>query len=271
MGQYGNGASIEDIAHFAGISEGAVVLYTRCCFDAIESLHDAFVCRPTAQEKEYEKWWIENWVGFRGSWRDGWVMYDGTIVVLFSKPGIDGDACFTHKSKYGLNLQVGNLPSNLQIVDYAHGLTGSAHDASAFEHTAAVKHSDWFFGGNEFAWMDSAYPVTLCSIPVHKQPASLLPENTTFNHLFSHLHVCSEHCMGALKGRWQCLHGLRTVINSKRQHKEACAYLSLIHTQYEEEDDRGLAGLPMEGNDENGGEQKWRMLVEELIAFREMQ
>ncbi|KAG2062625.1 hypothetical protein BDR04DRAFT_1040075, partial [Suillus decipiens] len=28
MGQYGNGASIEDIAHFAGISEGAVVLYT---------------------------------------------------------------------------------------------------------------------------------------------------------------------------------------------------------------------------------------------------
>jgi len=33
-------------------------------------------------------------------------MYDGTIVVLFAKPGIDGDAYFTRKSNYGLNLQV---------------------------------------------------------------------------------------------------------------------------------------------------------------------
>jgi DDE superfamily endonuclease len=172
-------------------------------------------------------------------------------------------------------------------------LTGSAHDASAFEHTAAVKHSNWFFDGDEFAWMDSAYPVTLRSIPVHKRPASLRPENTTFDHLVSHLRVRSEHCMGALKGRWQCLRGLRTVINSKRQHKEACrwmtiaiilhnivieveggmrgAYFSPIHTRYEEEDDRGLADLAMEENDEDGGEQKRRMLVEELIAFREME
>ena len=106
MGQYGNGASTEDIARFAGISEGAVELYMKHCFDAIESFHDAFVCRPTTQEKEYEKQWIDSHVGFRGLWRHGWVMYDGTIVVLFAKPGIDGDAYFTRKSNYGLNLQV---------------------------------------------------------------------------------------------------------------------------------------------------------------------
>ena len=33
-------------------------------------------------------------------------MYDGTIVVLYTKPGLNGDAYFTRKSNYGLNLQV---------------------------------------------------------------------------------------------------------------------------------------------------------------------
>ncbi|KIK34679.1 hypothetical protein CY34DRAFT_34646, partial [Suillus luteus UH-Slu-Lm8-n1] len=106
---------------------------------------------------------------------------------------------------------------------------------------------------------DSAYPVTLHSIPVHKRPASLRPDNIIFNQLVSHLQVRSEHCIGALKGRWQCLRGLRTVINSKHQHKEACRWMTIaiilhnivievegaaqgsyfipIHTWFEEQDD----------------------------------
>ncbi|KAG1812025.1 hypothetical protein EV424DRAFT_1349418 [Suillus variegatus] len=78
---------------------------------------------------------------------------------------------------------------------------------------------------------------------------SLCPENTTFDHLVSHL--CVE---GAMQG----------------------AYFSPIHIQYEE-DNRGLTDLAMEENDEDEDEdededkQKRRMLVEELIAFREME
>ncbi|KIK14034.1 hypothetical protein PISMIDRAFT_117742 [Pisolithus microcarpus 441] len=82
MGHYGNGASLEDIARQAGISEGS--------------------------EKEAEKVWMDNHLGFRGTWRKGWAMYDGTIVVLYSKPGLNGDAYFTRKGNYGLNLQVCN-------------------------------------------------------------------------------------------------------------------------------------------------------------------
>jgi hypothetical protein len=93
-------------------------------------------------------------------------------------------------------------------VDYSHGFTGSAHDAVAFEHTAAAQHPNWFFEGNEFAWADSAYALNCYTIPVHKQPASLRPENAAFDHVVSHLRVCSEHCMGALKGCFQCLCGL---------------------------------------------------------------
>lgn len=70
--------------------------------------------------------------------------------------------------------QIGSVPSNLRIVDYVHGFTGSAHDATVFEHSAAVKYEDWFFDGEEFAWTDSAYGVSPRSIPVHKEPVSRL-------------------------------------------------------------------------------------------------
>jgi hypothetical protein len=106
MGHYGNGASLEDIARFAGVSEGSVENFTEQCFTAIESLHDAFVRLPTREEKEAEKCWVDQRVGFQGTWREGWVMYDGTIVVLYAKPGLNGDAYFTRKANYGLNLQV---------------------------------------------------------------------------------------------------------------------------------------------------------------------
>jgi hypothetical protein len=33
-------------------------------------------------------------------------MYDGTIVILYCKPGKNGDAYYTRKANYGLNVQV---------------------------------------------------------------------------------------------------------------------------------------------------------------------
>jgi hypothetical protein len=58
------------------------------------------------------------------------------------------------------NSQIGYTPLNLWIGDYSHGLTGSAHDATAFQHTAAVKHPDLLFDDEEIAWADSAYAIS---------------------------------------------------------------------------------------------------------------
>lgn len=33
-------------------------------------------------------------------------MYDGTIVVLYVRPGLDGAAYYTQKCNYGMNTQV---------------------------------------------------------------------------------------------------------------------------------------------------------------------
>jgi hypothetical protein len=105
MGRYGNGASLEDLARDAGHSEGSIENFTDHCFTAIEALHDVFVRQLTPEEKEVEKKWMDKHLGFVGTWRDGWIMYDGTIVVLYKRPGLDGDAYYTRKSNYGLNIQ----------------------------------------------------------------------------------------------------------------------------------------------------------------------
>lgn len=107
MGRYGNAACIQDIAMVAGVAEGTVELCTRRCFTAIEDLHDRFVRPLSAEEKEVEKQWIDEQVGFPNSlWREGWVMYDGTIVVLYGAPPFNGHAYYTRKGNYGLNVQV---------------------------------------------------------------------------------------------------------------------------------------------------------------------
>lgn len=106
LGHYGNAASVRDVAQNFGFSEGAVEKFTRRCFTALESLHNSVVRELTPEEREVEKEWVDAHVGFRGLWREGWVMYDGTIVVLHERPGFNGDAYFTRKSNYGLNVQV---------------------------------------------------------------------------------------------------------------------------------------------------------------------
>ena len=109
MGRYGNGASVQDVAHTAGCSEGSVENFTSRCLTAVESLHDLFVRKPTAEEKEREKQWIDQHMGFKGLWQEGWLMYDGTIVVLSRRPGLNGDAYYTRKANYGLNVQVSSI------------------------------------------------------------------------------------------------------------------------------------------------------------------
>jgi len=168
-------------------------------------------------------------------------------------------------------------------------MTGSAHDATAFEHTTAAKHSDWFFDGDEFAWADSAYAVNSRTIPVHKKPASNDPANALFDKTVAHLRIRSEHCMGALKGRFQCLRGLRISINSKRDHHFACRWITIAvilhnliidvegsrsaahfaqdHSNADEFEDHGIRDEPIIGNDD---EAKRKELVAELIAFHEL-
>jgi hypothetical protein len=174
-------------------------------------------------------------------------------------------------------------------------LTGSAHDAAAFEHTCAGQNPEWFFEGNEFALCDSAYTVNKRTISVHKEPASLIPENALFDKTAAHLRIRSEHCMGALKGRFQCLRGLRVNIQSNNNHVSACLWITIAiilhnliidvegtdcthdllvgHTlvEYSEaRDDLGLQDQALHDlHPEMGeGNAKRQQLINEVVAYR---
>lgn len=152
-------------------------------------------------------------------------------------------------------------------------------------------HSDWFFSGEEFAWTDSAYSLNTRTIAVHKKPASLQEENIIFDNMVSHLRIRSEHCMGALKGRFQCLRGLRVCINTADDHIEACRWITIaiilhnlvidveglgdntirelqdVHDHAAEVHDTGIHA-ENEGQVGAGGEEKRRRLTTELVAYR---
>lgn len=98
--------------------------------------------------------------------------------------------------------------------------------------------------------------------------------------------------MGALKGRFQCLRGLRVDINSNKDHVDACRWMTvaiilhnliidvegLDHTQAyitqhgvdDEEADHGPRHAPLFQEDEDIDEAKRRQLVREIVAFKTM-
>jgi hypothetical protein len=160
---------------------------------------------------------------------------------------------------------------------------------------AAHKYPEWFFEGDEFAWADSAYTLNKRTIPVHRKPASLRRENTIFDKAVAHLRVRSEHCMGALKGRFQCLRGLRVNINSNTDHIMACRWITVaiilhnliidvegevseaaFYPLHDQEEGQEIIAHPMEEEEEEEeeeleeeGETKRCQLIAELLAYRE--
>jgi hypothetical protein len=104
FGHNGNAASVEAVAQWAGVSAGSVVNCTRRVMVAFLALHDSAVRWPSEEEKEESKQWVE--VVSCYAWRDGYCMVDGTLVMLFQKPGHHGEAYFDRKSNYSLNIQV---------------------------------------------------------------------------------------------------------------------------------------------------------------------
>lgn len=104
LGHNGNATSVEAVAQWAGVSAGTVVNCTRRVMVAFLALHDSAIRWPSEDEKEESKQWVEEASCY--AWRDGYCMVDGTLVVLFQKPGHHGEAYFDRKSNYSLNIQV---------------------------------------------------------------------------------------------------------------------------------------------------------------------
>ncbi|KAF8156700.1 hypothetical protein B0H34DRAFT_623992, partial [Crassisporium funariophilum] len=104
FGHFGNSASVESVAQWAGCLAGMAVNATRRIMRAFLSMHDDVIHYPSAVDKEAAKEWVE--AASCAAWRDGFIFVDGTLVPLADKPGFHGKAYFDRKSNYSLNVQV---------------------------------------------------------------------------------------------------------------------------------------------------------------------
>ena len=83
-----------------------------------------------------------------------------------------------------------------------------------------------------FSKMKSLHGLTLPIPSLHKlslftKSLHHLPEYAVFDRAIANLHIRSEHCMGALKRRFQCPHGLQVTINNKQQHIAAFQWMTI--------------------------------------------
>jgi hypothetical protein len=100
VGHYGNAASPEDTAQWAGLSVGAVEKCTDHVIVALLSYHDEVIHLPDATEKEGSKSYVEDVLC--PELRGGFLLADGSKFPFYQRPGLHGDAWFDKDGSYSI-------------------------------------------------------------------------------------------------------------------------------------------------------------------------
>ena len=213
FGAYGNGASRANVAASFHVSTGVLSKFTKRIMVALLSLEKNVVCWPNAAEKKSIKLSIEESHGFPHIIG----IMDGTHVILAAKPSYQGEQYFNRKSRYSISCMIVN-DHNCRIMHLHAGFPGSAHDSRVFTNSKIWLHHADFFNSPEYILTDTSYPLTAITLPPYKVPALKKKGNQRFNKYLSSIRVRSEHTIGQLKGRFQSLRGIPTVISGKETH-----------------------------------------------------
>ena len=151
LGFDGTGSSINREAIMFGFSYGSVELFTNRVFKAILNLEEEYVRWPNARkrrrisERIKLKHGFSNCVGF----------LDGTPIVLFQKPGVDGEVYFSRKKQYAINLQLW-CNDLYEIMYYLSGFPSSVYDQTTLDRGNCPlfdeKTSELFFSPLEYGF-----------------------------------------------------------------------------------------------------------------------
>ena len=101
-GHYGNVATMEDLAEWAGVSVGTVYNCIQWVMTAILPLHDEYIYfHPLEEEDQWEwkcaKQWVEAQCGIP-KWQNGFLCISGSPFNLFQKPGWHDEGFYDCKS-----------------------------------------------------------------------------------------------------------------------------------------------------------------------------
>jgi hypothetical protein len=208
------------LAREAGISAGTVVLFTKRVFTSIMAIKDVYVNWPDQREQDIISERFATDSGLPGA--DGVV--DGTHIFYSQRPGVDGEAFFSCKMRYSMNVQL--VCDDRRLIRYYQvGYPGSRYDSSIFYESNVMRNTDNFFSDGQFLLADAGYALGQHICSPYRQPAANLPENKLFNKLFSSARVVIERVNGILKGRFSSLRGLRTQIKNVDDLDKFCVHI----------------------------------------------
>jgi hypothetical protein len=146
---------------------------------------------------------------------------DGTLVVLDFKPEKYHKCYYSCKSCYTINILV-VCDDHKRITYYNAGWPGSTHDNCVWRNSRLFKNRTEYFSYMEYLLGDSAYSHSSVMVQAFKKH----PNTFYLPRLLAQVRIASEHCIGILKGRFQCLK--RNNIKLKEGRKEVNEIVDLI-------------------------------------------
>jgi len=136
---------------------------------------------------------------------------DGTLFPLAFEPEVS-DAPDYSGRKHGFSITTMIICDyNKKFRYYLAGYPGSCHDNHVYNNTEFVKKPKDYFSPMEYNMGDSAFanrPFMVSSFRKAKGQW-LEPDHEAFNTKLAKLRICSEHCIGILKGRFPWLRSIR--------------------------------------------------------------
>ena len=237
-GRFGSCGSDHEVGLYFGIASGSVKNYVRNIISALKSIEREVVSWPSQEERDEMKVRLAA-TGFRHCIG----IADGTLIPLSRKPKIFHECYYCRKNCYAVNVLV-VCDDRARILYYLAGWPGSTHDNRVFKSSNLYKKRNEYFSPLEYIIGDSAYSTSSIMVPAFKKPrneVNLVRNKELFNTQLSKLRIKSEHCLGLIKGRFQCLKGLNTYITGESDVKfivdlfGACAVLHNLLLSYNDE------------------------------------
>ena len=265
LGCFENGFRTNKVAPRFSFSEGAARLFTHRTIVAILSLEKSLVCWSSSAEKIIIKQRIENQSGFPNclGFVDGTlpvlesrpslqesdfsgrkkqyvlsmlIACDDQHRIRYLFTGFCGsvhDSRVLKESKWGMETYSFNSSIDRLIVWLLITMSCKIDCMFACLFDRLIhwlicisgKSPGLFSAEAKYILADSCYATTSTIGASFKKPTANLEENVTFNHLLSHIRMRVEHCNGILKGRFQCLRGLRNKIRNKNDHRRAVYWI----------------------------------------------
>jgi len=133
-------------------------------------------------------------------------LIDGTLFPLAFSPMVNGDDYYTRKGDYAIKGLV-ICDDAAQITWVEMGWPGSVHDNCVWANSEIYLGTDKYFYQKEYLLGDSAFSTSAVMIPAFKkgQKRNLSGDKRFFNTKLAKVRIKSEHCIGLLKARFQCL------------------------------------------------------------------